>query len=232
MYGRLFRVIMYDAGGASHDNLKAVLAAGKHAVFQIANPNWVMYQTIELLLGNQPSDVVEEEVVSSRKRVVRHLTVLPVRPTGKKNPTIWPEVKTVLKVYSETYEDGELTGTKTRLYVSSLEHTELTAAGWLKLIVCRWGVESAHQILDVSFAEDKRPWITSDAQGALAVMLLRRVAYTVLALYKWITQRSEDKRLMPWRKLMERIKDVLKWASHEAVADLRPRTFAVPPALA
>jgi len=78
MYGRLFRVVMYDAGGASHDNLKAVLAAGKHAVFQIANPNWVMYQTIELLLGDKPADIIEEEVVSSRKRVVRHLTV----PTG------------------------------------------------------------------------------------------------------------------------------------------------------
>jgi hypothetical protein len=74
-----------------------------------------MYQTIELLLRDKSADVVEEEVVSSHKRVVRHLTVLPVSPTGKKDPTIWPELKTVFKLYSETYEGGELTGTKTRL---------------------------------------------------------------------------------------------------------------------
>jgi hypothetical protein len=236
MYGRLFRVVMYDAGGTSHDNLKAVLAAGKHAIFQIADPRWVMYQTVELLFRGNPADVVHEEVESSHKRVVRHVTVLPVRPTAK-NLTIWAEVKTIVKVFSETFEKNKKTGTetcstKTRYYISTLESTELTAAQWLRIIVLRWGVESSHQILDTAFQEDKRPWITKDAQGALAVMLLRRVVYTILTLFKHVTLRAEDNHLMPWRKLMERIKDVLKWATEDVVDGLRSPSFKVPPALA
>jgi hypothetical protein len=232
MYGRLFHVVMYDAGGASHDNFKAVLAAGKHAVFQIANPKWVMYQTIEFLFRDRPADVVDEEVVSSKKRVVRHLTVLPVKPTPHKNQSIWPEVKAVLKVYSETFENGERTGTKTRYYVTSLASDALAPILYLQMVIWRWGVESCHQILDTAFAEDKRPWITSDAQGTLVVMLLRRVAYTVMTLFRSVSQRSEDKRVMSWPKLMERFKDVLKWACPEIVEGFRPRTFAIPPALA
>ncbi len=37
---------------------------------------------------------------------------------------------------------------------------------------------------------------------------------------------------MPWRKLMERIKDVLKWATGDVVEGFRTRSFAVPPSLA
>lgn len=232
MYGKLFHVVMYDAGGASHDNAKAVLAAGKQFIFQIANPKWVMYQTVELLFEGKAADAVEEEEISSNKRVVRHLTLLPVKRTPHKNQSIWPEVKTALKVYSETFEDGRLTGTKTRYYVTSLSSTELTASDWLQLVIWRWGVESCHQILDTAFAEDKRPWITSDAQGTLAVMLLRRIAYTVVTLFRTVTQRSEEKRLIPWRKLMKKLRDVLEWATSETVENFRPRTFAIPPALA
>ena len=63
-------------------------------------------------------------------------------------------------------------------------------------------------------------------------MLLRRAVYTILTLFKHVTLRSEDKHLMPWRKLMERIKDVLKWATADVVEGFRTRSFAIPPALA
>jgi hypothetical protein len=231
MYGRLFRVVMYDAGGASQGNAKAVLAAGKQFVIQIADPNWVMYRTVEMLFKAREPDIVEEQEESSDKLVVRYLTLLPVRRT-RKNLTIWKEVNCVVKVYSETYEYGELAGTKTRYYVSSLAATELTPTQWLKLTILRWGVESCHQILDTAFLEDKRPWVTADAQGALAVMLLRRVVYTTLTLFRSVTLRSEDHRLMPWRKLMKWLRQALEWPNPVDVEDLRPRTFAVPPALA
>lgn len=176
-------------------------------------------------------DYTDEDIISSRKRVVRHITLLTVEPT-KKSRTIWQEVKTVIKLDCETHEEGKPTSHKTRYYVSSLVATEATPAIWLKVRLKRWGVESAHQILDTTFAEDKRPWITSDAQGTLAVMLLRRIAYTILALFKFVATRNEDKHDEPWRVLMERIKDVLKWATDELFQGLRPRTFAVPSALA
>lgn len=231
IYGRLFRVVMYDAGAASMENADAVLKAGKQYFFEIADPRWVMYQTVALVLKDQPPAVRDEDVVSSRKRIVRTLTMASVKPTAK-NLTIWRHVKTIVKVYSETFEDGVLKGSLTRYYVTSLASSELPAEKWLRLIIMRWGVETSHQILDDAFAEDDRPWITADAQGALAVMLLRRVAYTIMTLYRSVTQRSDDNRAQPFRKLMEWLKDTLKWPNVEEFSGLRTRGFAVPPALA
>ena len=230
IYGRLFRVVMYDAGAASLANADAVRKAGKDYFFQVADPRWVMYQTLEILLRDTAPVASDEEIISSHKRIVRSLSLVSIRPT-EKNLTIWGHARMALKVHSETYEGGVLTGTLTRYFITSLESSELPADKWLKLVVMRWGVETSHQILDGAFAEDTRPWITSDAQGSLAVMLLRRVAYTILTLYRSVTQRSEDHRNLPFRKLMEWLKDTLKWPNSEEFEGLRTRRFAVPKTL-
>ena len=230
IYGRLFRVVLYDAGAASLANANAVLKAGKDYFFQIADPRWVMYQTIELLLRDVTPAFRSEEV-SGGRRVVRVLTMRSVTDTGT-SLTLWSHTRTIFKVYSETYEDGVLKSTRTRYFVSSLAATELSGEKWLKLIVLRWGVETVHQILDGAFDEDDRLWITEHANGALVVMLLRRLVYTVMTLYKSVTLRSEENREMTWADLMAQIRDTVKWAHAEAVAGLRPRTFTLPPALA
>ena len=231
IYGRLFRLVMYDAGAASLQNADAVLKAGKHYFFQLADDRWVMHQTLALLLADKAPMVSDEMIVSSCERVVRHLSLVTITPTHK-NVTVWEHAKTALKVTSETYKNGLLTGTLTRYFVTSLESRELSPKKWLELVIVRWGVETAHQILDVAFSEDDRPWITADAQGALAVMLLRRVAYTILTLYRSVTQRSDDNRILPFRRIMEWIKDTLKWPNPGELQGFRPRRFAVPPALA
>jgi len=232
IYGRLFRVVMYDAGAASLDNANAVLAAGKHYFFHIADSRWIMHQTLELLLRDVAPAAIDEEVVSSSKRIVRALSLVPLKPTPN-NLTVWQHARTALKMRTETYDGGELKSTETRYFVTSLDSAELPAETWLRVIVMRWGVETSHQILDGdAFAEDRRPWITSDAKGALAVMLLRRVAYTLLTLYRSVTQRSDDNRCRPFRKLMEWLKDAVKWATSDDLEGLRPRSFAVPAALA
>lgn len=230
VYGRYFRVVLYDAGAASLANADAVTKAGKHYVFQIANPRWVMYQTLELLLSGVAVAARTEEV-KGRKRFVRMLTMKTVHDTGR-SLTLWSHTRTILKVYSETYEDGVLESTKTRYFVTSLAASELSAEKWLELIVLRWGVETVHQILDCAFEEDAHPWITSDANGALVLMLLRRLVYTLMTLYKSVTLRSDENRQMTWPELMEQIRDMLEWAQGKLLDGFRPRTFAVPKALA
>ena len=80
-----------------------------------------------------------------------------------------------------------------------------------------------HGTWDVAFEEDDRPWITNDPQGTLVVMLLRRMAFNMLALFRSVAQRSEEKRRVPW-------KDIMRWMHHAAVGigmlevgTLRPR---------
>lgn len=226
-YGRCFRVVLYDAGAASLCNAKAVLAAGKDYFFQIADPRWVMYQTIELLLSDVAPSARTEEVKGG-KRIVRELTMKTVSTTGK-NLTLWPHIRTIFKVYSETYEDGVLTGKRTRYFVTSLAQSELSPEKWLELVVLRWGVETVHQILDCAFEEDKHPWIKKNANGALVLMLLRRLVFTLMTLYKSTTLRSDENREMTWGDLMEQIKDTLVWAQGKVLDGFRPRTFAVPP---
>jgi hypothetical protein len=233
IYGRLFKMVMYDAGAASKPNADVVRKAGKHYFFQIKDERWVMHQTVVLLLQDREPAVVEEKVISERKRVVRKLTMSPVRETSK-SLTMWKHVRTVLKVHSEHYTDGKLTGTGTRYFVTSMEASELSPAQWLELVVLRWGIENVHQILDLpnAFDEDEHLWIRSDANGALAVMLLRRLVYTMMTLHKSVHLRSEENRQASWRRLMEWVREALKWPNSKQFAGLRARRFAVPPALA
>jgi len=57
----------------------------------------------------------------------------------------------------------------------------------------------------------------------LVVALLRRIAYTLLALFRSVTQRSEEMRATPWKGLLEDIRAALLTATHEQVEGLRPR---------
>jgi hypothetical protein len=77
-----------------------------------------------------------------------------------------------------------------------------------------------HHTLDTAFAEDDRPWINADANGMLAVLLLRRIAYTLLALFR-AASRSDKGRAIRWRALLARLRDVLVAATEEQLAGLR-----------
>jgi len=82
-----------------------------------------------------------------------------------------------------------------------------------------WGVETAHQILDTAFAEDDHPWIESNPRGSLVVAILRRIAYTILTLFRSITQRSEERRHVPWKAILDDVFFALVSATD---ADLGP----------
>ncbi len=82
------------------------------------------------------------------------------------------------------------------------------------------GVESVHYTLDTAFAEDDRPWIEADPHGMLAVLLLRRIAYTLLALFR-AASRTDDGRAVRWQALLTSVRDVLVAATENQLAGLR-----------
>ena len=237
IYGRLFKLVMYDAGAASEGNAKIVRKAGKHYFFQIANERWVMHQTAELLLRDKAPQALSTNDISENERVERELTMMSVGET-RKNLTMWKSVRTIFQIVTKHYKDNTLCSTETRYFVTSMESSELPAGKWLELIILRWGIETVHQILDMEdvFEEDDHPWITKDARGALAVGLLRRLVMTLMTLHKHVHLRSEENRHMPWPELIALVKRILQWGGTGAMDDLfakpRPRRFQVPPALA
>jgi hypothetical protein len=95
------------------------------------------------------------------------------------------------------------------------------------LVRSHWGVENQnHHTFDTAFVEDDRPWIEADENGMLAVLLLRRIAYTLLALYRSVTLRSDEGRATRWKALLQSVRDVLIAATEEQLAGLRLRETA------
>jgi hypothetical protein len=86
-----------------------------------------------------------------------------------------------------------------------------------------WCVETAHQILDTALLEDDHPWIESNPRAAYALAVLRRIAYTMLALFRSVTQRSELRRAVPWKHLLQDIFVTLITLASEHLAGLRRR---------
>jgi len=96
-------------------------------------------------------------------------------------------------------------------------------AQWMLLIRRHWGVETTHQTLDVAFEDDDHPWIEQNPRGMLVVAILRRIAYTLLALFRGVTQRSGERRAMPWKLLLRNIHTALLVTTDVDLARLRLR---------
>ncbi len=57
----------------------------------------------------------------------------------------------------------------------------------------------------------------------LAVLVLRRIAYTLLALFRSITLRSDQSRATRWKALLAWVRDALVAAAPEHMVNLRVR---------
>ena len=100
----------------------------------------------------------------------------------------------------------------------------MTPEQWLTVIRRHWAVETVHQILDGAFAEDDHPWVLENPRLTVVVMILRRIGYTLLTIFRSITQRSDDRRQERWHCLLQRLRDAVLLATISGLDGLRPRT--------
>lgn len=230
-YGELFQLVTYDAGALSDENGRLVVAAGKDYCFRLRGEQRTMFKLVSELLD--PTDVAGEtvDVLDNHTTVTRKLVVLQAQQHwaygNGKSPaeSIWAHARTFLRVESTTAkDDGTVVHHEVRLFASSLCHDKLSAAQWLLVVRSHWGVENNnHHTFDVAFEEDDRPWIRMSTNGMLAVLLLRRIAYTLMTLYRSVTQRSDENRGIAWKKLMRQVFAMLVGATDEQLAGLRER---------
>jgi len=229
-YGGLFDVVTYDAGGFSRANADAVVAAGKDYLFALKDEHRTMCRLADELLLSEPVAGRTEDVLDRATTVVRSIRLLRADPSwsygdGKRpQESLWPHAKAFLAVEYVKVQHGEVIERDERLYVSSLDPSRLTSTQWLLLVRSHWGVENQnHHTLDTAFAEDDRPWIEADAHGMLAVLLLRRIAYTLLALFRSVTLRSDEGRATRWKVLLAWVRDTVIVAAPEHLLNLRVR---------
>jgi hypothetical protein len=232
-YGKLFQLVTYDTGALSEANGKAVVDAEKDYLFALKNEHRTMLKLATELLAAQEVVARTADVLDNQTTVTRTLKLLAVDPSWSydqsKGPeeSVWKHARAFLAVASVTRREGVVVENETRFFVSSRAPERLTPKQWLKVGRAHWGVENQnHHTLDTAFAEDDRPWIEADEHGMLAVLVLRRIAYTLLALFRAVTLRSDEHRSMRWKALLARVCDALVAATTESIAGLRVREVA------
>lgn len=220
-YGHLdlFRMVTYDAGACSLGNATAVREQNLHYLFGLKGTQPTLYREAKLWLGSLTSEQATAltEDSTGGKVVVRRLYLGPCTA----EPEGWTHLRTV---------HGNRVAHENRYFISSLATDRLSPEQWMYLIRAHWGVETTHQILDVALEEDKHPWIESEPRAALVVAVIRRIVYTMLALFRSVTQRSDERRVVPWKSLLDDIRDALLVLADHHLAGLRRRARRLRPA--
>jgi hypothetical protein len=224
--GSLIELISYDQGANGEDNARAVLAYGKHYLFRLNDERRHMQQLAMDLLDT--TSVVAEtiDITSNHTDDIRRLRLFPLHRSALPvvyRSELWDHTRTLLSVEREVRRDGVTTSREQRYYASSLPTDALSPHAWMWAVRAHWQVETTHQTLDTALKEDERPWIRNDPNGMLVVAILRRIAYTLLTLYRSVRQRSETKRETSWPGLIERVRDMLVATTEATLASLRKR---------
>lgn len=218
----LFSVVMYDSGGNSKANARFVKDLGLDYVFRLQREQPTLLEESERLLARlDVSQAAAESVDLSGGKIVTRRLWLADEIAGFHD---WEhlEVAVRLQTVTEHKTNGHVS-MEDRYYISSLPIGALTADQWIEMIRRRWAVENeCHNTWDRIFQEDNRPWV-HDPQGMVAAMLLRRIAYTLLPLFRSVTQRSDARRAVPWKTLLRDLRDTLVFADMHHLNGLRIR---------
>jgi hypothetical protein len=219
----LFRVAMYDAGACSEANARATRDLGLHYVMVLNESQPTLFTEARRVLKDRDD---EDAAVIVQDRNVRYTLWMTDSLGGWLD---WEHLRIVVRIRRDVLaKDGTVKSSGERYFVTSLRRAALKPEQWVTLLRRRWGVENnAHQILDSVFMEDSRPWIRSDAIGALNVLLLRRLALNLLALFRGRTLHGEFTRKTAWRTILRWAYNALIAATPADVVGLRPRS---PPA--
>jgi len=228
----LFAMVSADAGSCSEENGRHVRSKDLHYIFGLKGSQPTLQTEARAHLARRTPEQAEAVSVDIRgkEEVTRRLYMT----TEMAGFLDWSHLQTTLRVESEVVdiETGEVVPQKeedvNRYFISSLEGDKLTADQWLKLVRMHWGVENnCHNTWDTAFKEDYRRWITTSPKGAMNIMLLRRLAYNMLVLFRAVTQRSEENRGTPWKDILRWVYNTLIAARETDLDGLRERTAAL-----
>ena len=218
---------MYDAGACGLDNASAVVERAMHYLMCLTAGQPTLRAEAERRLARLAADkcVAHDVDLDGSDVVERRVFLAELDEQGWQAST---HLRTLVRIHvTRTHKTTGEVSTEDRYYVSSLPAKRLQAPQWGQLIRRRWSVEKQnHNTFDTIFSEDERPWILQP-QGMLIVMLLWRLCYNLLTLYRAVTLRSEHSRSLPWKSLLRTVYNSLLLAPQEAMASVRRRVLAV-----
>jgi hypothetical protein len=212
----LFRMVMYDAGACSEANARETRARGLDYVMVLNRSQPTLFAEATRV------DMGEGTVVEDEQKRVRYRLWASEELEGYLD---WSHLKTVLRVEREELDGhGHVTSVGQRYFVTSKRRDALSMRQWAALLRARWGVENnCHHTFDTAFSEDARPWFQASPRGALNIILLRRIAYNMIAAFRSHTLRTDDAKLRSWRYLMKQAYNALIAATEPMLQGLRAR---------
>jgi hypothetical protein len=208
-YGKLFKMVTYDAGGNSKANANFVHTQGLFYLFAVKSDQPTLFKRAQQLLANlgpELSLAMTDEILSGEK-VIRRVWIT----TAMNGFHRWSHLQIVLRVECQTIDPktGAVKATYSRYFVTNAPQGTLSPEQWLLVVRSHWAVENnCHNTFDKIFQEDRRPFILQP-HGMLVTMILRRIAYNLLSLFRSITQRADQKKQMPWKSLMRTVSQML-----------------------
>lgn len=220
----LFKLVVYDAGACSRLNARSTREQGLHYMFRLKQGKQPkLYAAARQELGDRPRELADAVVEGSYLGKAERRSVF-----LSEQVSTWPrwtEMRTAVRILWEQLDDrGSTVKSDERYYVSSLPHDALEGGQWISVARGHWAVENnCHHTFDAVLREDEKPWIRSNARGALAVLLLRRMAYNILTFFRSVTQRSPSRRMTPWRDLCRWFYNALIVATERETSALRVR---------
>lgn len=230
-YNAHFRLVTYDAGASSEANAQTVVDRGKDYLFALKNENHELFVLARQSLSDVAHQACSVDKVHRGMQTHRRVTLLDLEQNrhvyGEEK--MWGHAKTLLKVevFRMTAPSSPLPiveEVETRFYISSLHAAQLQAEQWLEVVRRHWSVENnGHHTLDTAFAEDDKPWIETNPNGALVMLILRRIAYSLLTMFRSVTLRAQANRAMPWKALMRWVEITALKATDAIVQGLRQR---------
>lgn len=212
-FPRLFRYVTADAGITSTANAQVVVEAGKHYLFALkGNHQRLFARALELLEGVERCAHTME-----RYRGRWHVRELR-RGVVPSDEPFWG-AKQFVSVTSKRIDDHGRTRVDTRVFITSVDATQMSAERLLKLVRLHWGIENGpNWTCDVVLREDSHcPCRTGN--GLTTMSWLNILAYNILAVFRSRISGRERTR-PPWKEVLSLVFSVFVDRPHIGAAGI------------
>jgi len=205
----LFELVSVDAGSTSRANADLVVSRGKQYLMAVKETQPEILAELKRQLGEGDASGYDKHFEEQARGETVHYYIWRTRDIAGWND--WEHLRQGLRVRRRViHADGTETA-EDRYFVSSMSWERLDTTQWAQTIRLHWRVENdGHKTLDVIFEEGKHPW-TRNPHGMVVVGLLRRIAFNHVSLFRGVYLRAERNRETPWKTLLGRFCDVLRF---------------------
>lgn len=199
-FPKLFRYVTADANFTGEENAKLVSGTGKAYLFGLKGNRKRLYeQGRQALAGAAVLAMTTER--ARGEQVERQLYRAPAPADCLSGATEFWLVK-----QTHTAPTGKVS-VEERYFVTSILPPEVSDDERLRLVRLHWGIENGPNWTDdVILREDaKTPCATGE--GVVVMSWLRALAYNLVSVFR-ARLPKKDRRLQPWRRSMELLRDV------------------------